>query len=230
MSPSQLTDFCFPKHPVSPAPFIVTDTSIFVSSHLELFLLLPPLSLILPGRIKCSVLGLYFCNMVSVTILRYLVNLLPPPPPSLLGYILEGRTYIAYVKRHALSTLPRRYFRSSVIWARNSVLNIRLDQYLFFKYILSLFHVNKCLSTSLYEHRVHVSMQCSQELKEGVESPRTGVAEGYELPCEYWEPNLGPLCKNTDAFNWLAISQPQYIKISYHMHCDMENCKGFKLL
>lgn len=150
-------------------------------------------------------------------------------PPSLLGYILEGRTYIAYVKRRALSTLPSRYFRSSVIWARNSVLSIRLDQHLFFNYILSLFHVYNCLSTSLYEHCAHVSMQCSQKLEEGVGSPRTGVAEGSELPRECWEPNPGPLCTNTDAFNWWAISQPQYIKISYPMHCDMENCEGFKL-
>lgn len=81
------------------------------------------------------------------------------------------------------------------------MLSVRLDQHLFFKHILSLFHVYKCLSTSLHEHHVHVSMQCSQKLEEDVGSPRTGVAKGYELPCEYWEPNPGLLCKNTDAFN-----------------------------
>lgn len=140
MSSSQLTDFCFPKHTVSPHPLLSQIPPYPLVLIWDSSCLFPPLSLILPGRIKYSVLGLYFCNMVSGTILRYLVNL----PPQ---YILEGRTYIACVKRRALSTLPSRYFRSSVIWARNSMLSIRLDQNLFFKHILSLFHVYKCLST-----------------------------------------------------------------------------------
>lgn len=81
----------------------------------DYFCFFPPLSLILSGRIKYSVLGLYFCNMVSGTILRYLVNL--PPHPDI--FLRVG--HIAYVKWCALSTLSSRYFRSRVIWARNSL-------------------------------------------------------------------------------------------------------------
>lgn len=34
---------------------------------------------------------------------------------------------------------------------------------------------------------------CSLWSEEGIGSPGTGVVGGYELPCECWESNLGPL-------------------------------------
>ena len=35
----------------------------------------------------------------------------------------------------------------------------------------------------------HVSACCSQRQDEGVRSPGTGVIDGYEPPCGYWESN-----------------------------------------
>jgi hypothetical protein len=55
------------------------------------------------------------------------------------------------------------------------------------KIVLSVWILLACVS-------VHpLPVWCPLRPEEGAGSPSTAVADGCELPCGYWEPNLGPL-------------------------------------
>lgn len=43
----------------------------------------------------------------------------------------------------------------------------------------------------MYVYYIHV--WCLRRPEEGIASPQIGVSQGRKLPCEFWEPTLGPL-------------------------------------
>ena len=58
-------------------------------------------------------------------------------------------------------------------------------------------------------HLYHVHAWYLQRLEEGIESPRTGVIDGWELLSECWKLNLGPLQEQKVLLTTFLVSRYQ---------------------
>lgn len=99
------------------------------------------------------------------------------------------------------------------LWHQENIilrqLNLFLQAFSFKDFMLILWVYVFCLHMCMHT----TCVQYLRNPEEGIGSPSTGITDGCELPCKFWEPNLGSLSHSSSPHILFGLEvQLDYIK------------------